>query len=149
MTSTSSPDPAAASASIAAGLNVFKPRLSHVSYHVADIDRALRFYVDVLGMKEQLRLQLGKTLHEAVLGFADARAGGVILMWDTQRKEPIEQARGYSRFILAVADVDGAVQHLVKHETTVITPVTDAGAFRYALIKDPDGYVIELLQSKR
>jgi hypothetical protein len=31
----------------------------------------------------------------------------------------------------------------------VITQPTDAGAFRYALIKDPDGYVIELLQIKR
>jgi lactoylglutathione lyase len=149
MTSTNATDPAAASAPVADGLNAFKPRLSHVSYHVADIDRALRFYVQVLGMKELLRLQVGKTLHEAVLGFADPRAGGVILMWNTERKEPIEQTHGYSRLILTVADVDGALQHLVKHETKVVTQPTDAGAFRYAMVKDPDGYVIELLQIKR
>jgi predicted enzyme related to lactoylglutathione lyase len=149
MTSTHSSDHAAASAEIAGGLNGFKPRLSHVSYHVADIDRALHFYVQVLGMKERFRVQLGKTLHEVVLGFADATAGGVILMWDTARKGPIEQAHGYSRFVLTVADVDGALQHLAKHETKVITQATDAGSFRYAMVKDPDGYVIELLQFKR
>jgi predicted enzyme related to lactoylglutathione lyase len=149
MTSTNASDSAATNTMIAGGLNAFKPRLSHVSYHVADIDRALRFYVQVLGMTEQLRLQVGKTLHEVVLGFADARAGGVILMWDTERKAPIEQAHGYSRFVLSVADVDGALQHLVKHETKVITQATDAGRFRLAMVKDPDGYVIELLQVKR
>ena len=149
MTSTNASDHPVASAGIAGGLNVFKPRLSHVSYHVADIDRALHFYVQVLGMKERVRLQLGKTLHEVVLGFADPAAGGVILMWDTERRAPIEQAHGYSRFVLMVADVDGALQHLAKHETKVITEATDAGAFRYAMVKDPDGYVIELLQVKR
>ena len=148
MTSTNATDSAAASG-IADGLNAFKPRLSHVSYHVADIDRALRFYVQVLGMRERLRVPLGKTLHEVVLGFADPRAGGVILMWDTERKAPIEQTRGYSRLILTVDDVDGALQHLVTHETKVVTQPTDTGAFRYAMVKDPDGYVIELLQIKR
>jgi predicted enzyme related to lactoylglutathione lyase len=148
MTSNDSSDQAAG-AGIAAGLNAFRPRLSHVSYHVADIDRAVHFYVQVLGMKELLRLQVGKTLHEVVLGFADAKAGGLILMWDTERKGPIEHARGYSRLVLSVADVDGALEHLAKHETKVITPATDAGGFRYAMFKDPDGYVIEILQAKR
>jgi lactoylglutathione lyase len=149
MASTNTTDSAAASGMTADGLNVFKPRLSHVCYHVADIDRALHFYVQVLGMTERVRMQLGKTLHEAVLGFADARAGGVILMWDTERKGPIEQAHGYSRLVLSVVDVDGALRHLVKHETKVVTQPTDAGAFRYAMVKDPDGYAIELLQVKR
>ncbi len=149
MTSTNDTDSAAATGTTADGLNAFKPRLSHVSYHVADIDRALRFYVQVLGMKELLRLQVGKTLHEAVLGFADARAGGLILMWNTERTGPIEHAHGYSRLVLSVVDVDGALQHLVKYETKVVTQPTDAGAIRYAMIKDPDGYVIELLQVKR
>ncbi|HLK40110.1 MAG TPA: VOC family protein [Polyangiaceae bacterium] len=149
MTSNSASDSAATGGATAGGLNPFKPRLSHVAYHVADVDRALHFYVHVLGMKEQVRLQLGKTLHEVVLGFVDARAGGVILMWDTERKGPIEQAHGYSRLVLSVADVDGAIRHLDKHGTPVVKQVTEAGAFRYALIKDPDGYVIELLQIKR
>jgi predicted enzyme related to lactoylglutathione lyase len=148
MTSTNATDSAAISG-IAEGLNAFRPRLSHVSYHVAEIDRALHFYVHVLGMRERLRMQLGKTLHEVVLGFVDPAAGGVILMWDTERKAPIEQTRGYSRLILTVDDVDGALQHLVKHETKVVTQPTDTGAFRYTMVKDPDGYVIELLQIKR
>jgi lactoylglutathione lyase len=147
MTSTHPSDTAAAAA--APGLNAFKPRLTHVSYHVADIDRALHFYIQVLGMKELMRLQIGKTLHEVVLGFADPKVGGVILMWNTERKTPIEQAHGFSRFIFNVADLDGALAHLAKHEANIVAPAKDAGAFKYAMVKDPDGYVIELLQNKR
>jgi predicted enzyme related to lactoylglutathione lyase len=130
-------------------LNGLKPHISHVAYHVANIDRALTFYSGVLGMKEQQRLQLGKTLHEVVLGFPDSKGGGVILMWDTTRPAPIEHAHGYSRFIVSVSDVDAALQQLTSRGTPVVTPVTDAGNLRYAMVKDPDGYVIELLQVKR
>ena len=35
---------------LAQNLNAFKPQVLHVAYHVADIERALGFYVGVLGM---------------------------------------------------------------------------------------------------
>lgn len=131
------------------GLNALKPRILHVAYHVADIDRALAFYVGVLGMKEQMRLDLSKTLHEVILNFPEGKGGGVILMWDTARAQPLQIGDGYSRFVLNVADVDAALAQLAKHDTPVVTPPTNAGPMRYAMVKDPDGYVIELLQLKR
>jgi catechol 2,3-dioxygenase-like lactoylglutathione lyase family enzyme len=131
------------------GLNALKPRILHVAYHVADIDRALAFYVGVLGMKEQMRIDLSKTLHEVVLNFPETKGGGVILMWDTARAQPLQIGDGYSRIVLNVADVEAALQQLVQQKTPVVTPLTDAGPMRYAMVKDPDGYVIELLQFKR
>jgi catechol 2,3-dioxygenase-like lactoylglutathione lyase family enzyme len=130
-------------------LNAFKPHISHICYHVADIDRALKFYLGVLGMKETMRLPLGKTLSEVVLAFPESKGGGVILMWDTTRTAPIEHKFGYSRFVVSVSDVDAALQHVTSHGAPVLTPATDAGNMRYALIGDPDGYVIELLHIKR
>jgi lactoylglutathione lyase len=129
--------------------NALKPRVLYVSYHVNDIERALAFYVGVLGMKEQLRLPLGKGEHEVVLGFPENKSAGVVLMWNTERKTPYDKGDGYSRLVLAISDIDAALAHLAKHGTQATLPVTDAGTFRYAMVKDPDGYVVELLQTKR
>jgi lactoylglutathione lyase len=137
------------STATAAGLNAFKPRIQYTAYHVQDIDRALAFYAGVLGMKELMRMDLSKTLHEAVLQFPDSKGGGVILMWDTSRDKPLALGDGYSRFVVMVSDLDGALKHLTANQTPVATPATDAGPMRYAMVKDPDGYVIELLQMKR
>ncbi|HET6334340.1 MAG TPA: VOC family protein [Polyangiales bacterium] len=131
------------------GLNALKPRILHVAYHVKDIDRALSFYVGVLGMQEQMRLDLSKTLHEVVLQFPDSKGGGVILMWDTAREKPLALGDGYSRFVLMVSDLDASMKLLNEHQTPVVTQPTEAGPLRYAMVKDPDGYVIELLQLKR
>jgi lactoylglutathione lyase len=128
--------------------NALKPRVLYVSYHVNDIERALAFYIGVLGMKEQLRLPLGKGEHEVVLGFPESRSAGVVLMWNTERKTPYVPGDAYSRFVLSVSDIDAAVQHLAKNGTKAALPVTDAGNFRYAMVRDPDGYTIELLQTK-
>ena len=131
------------------GLQGWKPRVLHSCYHVGDIDRALAFYTGVLGMKEQLRLDLSKTLHEAVLGFPDSKGSGVILMWDTARTQPLQLGDGYSRLVLHVTDVDAATEHCRKHGTRVGKEPANAGPMRYSIVHDPDGYAIELLQLSR
>jgi catechol 2,3-dioxygenase-like lactoylglutathione lyase family enzyme len=128
--------------------NALKPRVRYVGYHVNDIERALAFYVGVLGMKEQLRLPLGNGKHEVVLGFPEGKSAGVILMWNTERKTPYVPGDAYSRLVLSVSDVEAALHHLASRGTSASLPVTDAGRFRYAMVKDPDGYLIELLQMK-
>jgi lactoylglutathione lyase len=131
------------------GLLAFKPRISHVAYHVSDIDRALAFYVGVLGLKEQMRIPLPGGENEVVLGFPDGKGGGLILMWNTNRTTAYALGDGYSRFILNVSDVDAAVAHLAARGTRIVSQPADAGPMRYAMIADPDGYTIELLQFKR
>src|SRR5690242_11476789 len=93
-----------ASTAVPAGLNAFKPRITHVAYHVADIDRALAFYVGVLGLKELMRIPLPGGEHEVVLGFPDGKGGGLILMWNAQRSAQYALGDGYSRFIINVSD---------------------------------------------
>ena len=131
----------------AATFNALKPRVLYVAYYVNDIERALAFYTGVLGMKEQLRLSLDEGENEVLLGFQGNRSAGVLLMWNTERKTPYVRGDGYSRFVLSVSDIDAAVEHLARHGTEVAVPVTDADNFRYAAVRDPDGYMIELLQT--
>jgi lactoylglutathione lyase len=133
---------------LAQDLNAFKPQVLHVAYHVADIERALGFYVGVLGMKETMRIPLGKNKAEVILQFPESKSAGVILMWSTDREKskPMEMGEGYSRFVLRVSDVDAALAHVVKHNAPVVTPSTSAGSFKYAMVKDPDGYIVELIE---
>jgi catechol 2,3-dioxygenase-like lactoylglutathione lyase family enzyme len=136
------------STELAQDVSAFKPQVLHVAYHVADIERALGFYVGVLGMKEQMRLPLGKNKSEVILAFPDSKSAGVILMWSTDRakSEPMQLGEGYSRFVLRVSNIEACFAHLVKHEAPVVTPVTTYGNFKFALLNDPDGYVIELIE---
>jgi predicted enzyme related to lactoylglutathione lyase len=100
-------------------------------------------------LKEVLRLPLGKGEHEVVLNFPNSKgAAGLILMWDTERKKPYDRGDGYSRFVLSVSDVDAALSYLSKHSVKVAVPATSAGNLRYAIITDPDGYAVELLEAK-
>ena len=131
------------------GLNPWKPRILHVAYFVKDIDRALAFYVGVLGMKEQMRIDLSATVHEVVLGFPDGKSSGVILMWDTARASAPALGDGYSRIVLHVHDLDAALAHLRANDTQVTKEPTKVGSMRYAMVADPDGYVIELLKIER
>ena len=133
----------------APGLQAFRGRITHVAYHVSNIDRALAFYVDVLGLVEQMRIPLPNGEHEVVLGFPDSRGGGLILMWDPKREAPYKKGEGYSRLVLMVSDVDAAVDHVAERGTPVVSKPVDAGPMRYALVSDPDGYIIEILQMKR
>lgn len=139
----------ASEASEATGLSAFRPRITHVAYYVSDIDRALDFYVGVLGLVEQMRIPLSDGEHEVVLGFPEGRGGGLILMWNTKREAPYQLGDGYSRFVLNVSDVDGAVAQLEAQGTPIVSRPADAGPARYAMVTDPDGYTIELLQLRR
>lgn len=132
-----------------AGLDAFKPRILHIAYFVSDIERSLAFYTGVLGLKEQMRLPLGNGLHEVVLGYPDGKGVGLILMWNTQRTTPYERGDAYSRFVIHVNDVDGALRYLAEKNTKVVQNAVQAGSLKYAMVKDPDGYVIELLQVMR
>ena len=102
----------------AAGLNAFRPRIAFVTYNVEAIERALAFYVGVLGMQEQTRFPIGGGMNEVVLVFPDSKGSGLILIWQ-----------------------DSGVP--------LQTPPTDVGALRFAMIRDPDGYLIELVEFKR
>lgn len=131
------------------GLLPFEPRVGMVSYRVADIERSLGFYVDVLGMTERARFQgVGPDERELVLTYPGTRGAWVMLMWNVTRSQPYSRGDGYSRFTITVRDVTAALNYLVVHDVPVVVPETDANDVRYAVVRDPDGYMIELLQLK-
>lgn len=140
----------ASNAPATGGLLALEPRVGMVSYRVADIQRSLNFYVGVLGMTERARFPgLGPDERELVLGFPTTRGALVMLMWNVSRPRSYLVGEGYSRFTIMVRSADAAIKHLVTHGAPVVVPVSEANNCRYAVVTDPDGYRIELLQLLR
>ncbi|MCC7447100.1 MAG: VOC family protein [Anaerolineae bacterium] len=141
--------------------------LDHISVTVSDLDRSLAFYCGLLGMKEVERHLLeGETISKMagkpgvsmqVVRLMAPETPGILL--DLQQyispKGKVSEAKlgdvAHSHFCYGVADVWGAYRELTaKGVEFVSEPVTfDLGwaILDVVFMKDPDGFIIELVQS--
>ena len=126
-------------------------RLLHTMLRVGDLDRSIAFYTEVLGMRLLRRNDFpeGKfTL--AFVGYQDESEGAVIELTHNWGVESYELGTAYGHIALEVPDAYAACEAIkarggkvvreagpMKHGTTVI-----------AFVEDPDGYKVELIQSK-
>jgi lactoylglutathione lyase len=124
-------------------------RLLHTMLRVGDLERSIRFYCDVLGMKLLRRKDYpeGKfTL--AFVGYGDESTTAVLELTHNWDRDHYLLGDGYGHVALGVDDIHATCARLraagaritrepgpMKHGTTVI-----------AFLDDPDGYKIELIE---
>jgi lactoylglutathione lyase len=124
-------------------------RILHTMLRVGDLDRSIRFYTDVLGMKELSRKDYpeGKfTL--AFLGFAKNPEQAEIELTHNWGVERYDIGTAYGHIAVGVDDIYKVCDRIraaggkitrepgpMKHGTTVI-----------AFVEDPDGYKVELIE---
>ncbi len=120
--------------------------LDYVILIVEDMDRALRFYTDVLGLRlghrsgDYAQFDTGATRLALYTRGAMAKTLGMTL------QRPAEDAPGFE-IGFKVADVDAAFAELVKCGAIPVTsPTTRPWGQRTAYVRDPDGHLIELAQ---
>jgi lactoylglutathione lyase len=126
-------------------------RILHTMLRVGDLDRSIKFYTDVLGMKLLRRKDYpdGKfTL--AFIGYGDESANTVIELtynWDTDR---YDLGDGYGHIALEVDDVYDATEAIRQRGGKIIRDAgpMNAGTTIIAFVEDPDGYPIELIGRK-
>lgn len=124
-------------------------RVLHTMIRVGDLDRSLKFYTGVLGMKllRQRDYPDGKfTL--AFVGYGPESEHAVIELtynWDTRQ---YDLGNGYGHVALEVDDVYTACAEIKQRGGKV---TREAGPMKHgstviAFVEDPDGYKIELIQ---
>lgn len=126
-------------------------RILHTMLRVGDLDRSIRFYTEVLGMKllRQKDYPDGKfTL--AFVGYGDESENTVIELtynWDT---DSYDIGDGYGHIALEVDDVYRATEEIRSRGGKIIRDAgpMNAGTTIIAFVEDPDGYPIELIGRK-
>jgi len=130
------------------------PRMLHTMIRVRDLDASLHFYIDVLGMKQLSdRFDVPARRVSAVfVGFDSFAAGGCLELvhsWD--QTEPHTHGSGYGHISIGAPDIEGlsrSLEQIGVGFTLKPTALLEGGP-KVAFIKDPDGYSIELLQTRR
>ncbi len=124
-----------------------KARLLHTMIRVTDLERSVRFYTEVLGMREERRNVLEKA--DATLVFlVDEAAHHAIELTYNHDGRSYELGTQFGHFAFAVANLERAREELASHgvEFTRGPYTVSAGGSMIAFIKDPDGVEIELIE---
>ncbi|WP_314036334.1 VOC family protein [Dietzia sp. CH92] len=123
--------------------------LSLTALNVADLDRAVRFYVDALGFTEGDRFSAG----EFDAAIVRAGAGGLELMLPTGESAGRSREHGqmFGKLVLSVDDVEARVASAAGHGGEVVMPATEVARFGMiiGMVRDPDGYLVEMTQRLR
>jgi lactoylglutathione lyase len=127
-------------------------RFLHTMIRVGDLDASVKFYCDILGMRELRRKDFPEGRFTLVfLGYGDESENTVLELtqnWDTKS---YEQGTGFGHLAIGVDDVYAACDRIRAQGGKI---VREAGPMKHgstvlAFVEDPDGYKIELLPSHR
>ena len=129
-------------------------RFLHTMIRVGDLDRSVKFYTELLGMKELRRRDVpdGKyTLAFLGYGEGNAEGQGEIELTYNYGVEKYEQGTAFGHLAVGVPDVAGACEKVRSGGGKV---TREAGPVKFgttiiAFVEDPDGYKIELLSPQR
>jgi lactoylglutathione lyase len=122
--------------------------LVHTCYRVLDLDRSIAFY-EKLGFEELRRVPIRDEAINAFMGLPGDGAR-LELTYNVGREEPYEIGTGYGHIALTIEDLDGALERLAAEGIEPERPpyTVREGGSRLCFVRDPDGYRIELIESR-
>jgi lactoylglutathione lyase len=126
-------------------------RILHTMLRVGDLQRSIDFYTKVMGMQLLRTTERPQQKYSlAFVGYGDERSGAVLELTYNHGVDRYELGTAFGHVAIAVDDAYAACEKIraaggsitrepgpVKGGTTVI-----------AFVTDPDGYKIELIQTK-
>lgn len=120
-------------------------RYLHTMLRVRDLDLALAFFVDKLGLRVLRRRDSESGRFTLVfLGTgADGDDATIELTHNWDQTEPYATGRFFGHLAYEVDDIYGTCARLAAGGVTILRPPRDG---RMAFIKSPDGHSVELLQ---
>lgn len=126
-------------------------RILHTMLRVGDLQRSIRFYTEVLGMRllRQKDYPEGKfTL--AFLGYGEESQNTVLELTYNWGVERYDIGSGFGHIALEVSDVYRAAEEIRQRGAKILREAgpMNAGTTIIAFVEDPDGYPIELIGGK-
>ncbi len=128
-----------------------KGRILHTMIRVGDLDRSIEFYTQVLGMSLLRKNDNEKYKYTlAFLGYSDESEGAVIELTYNWGTTEYDLGTAFGHIALGFDDIYqacDAIREAGGNITREPGPVK-GGSTHIAFVKDPDGYMIELIQKK-
>ena len=123
------------------------PRVGHVHLRVSDLDRAVAFYRDALGLEEQQRFRPGA----AFLGWDGYHHHVALNTWDSLGGTPPPRGHTglfHAAFLYPDRATLGAAVRRVLEAGVALTGAADHGVSEAVYLDDPDGNGIELYRDR-
>ena len=126
-------------------------RILHTMLRVGDLDRSIKFYTEVLGMKLLRRKDYPDgefTL--AFIGYGEEADNTVIELTYNWGQDSYDLGTGFGHIALEVDDVYQATDEIRQRGGKIIRDAgpMNAGTTIIAFVEDPDGYQVELIGKK-
>lgn len=127
-------------------------RILHTMLRVGDLDKSIKFYTEVMGMsllRKNENTEYEYTL--AFLGYGDESDGAVIELTYNWGTSEYDLGTAFGHIAIGVDDIYStcdAIKKVGGNVTREPGPVK-GGTTEIAFVKDPDGYMIELIQNKQ
>jgi lactoylglutathione lyase len=115
----------------------------HTMIRVKDLDAALDFFCDKLGLKEIRRSEHERGRFTLVFLATAPDAPQVELTYNWDQTEPYTVGRNFGHLAYAVDDIYAVCQRLMDAGVAILRPPRDG---RMAFIRSPDQISVELLQ---
>lgn len=127
-------------------------RILHTMLRVGDLDRSIEFYTNVMGMNVLRRNENKEYEYTLVfVGYGDESQGSVIELTYNWGTSEYDLGNAFGHVAIGVDDIYStcdAIKTAGGNVTREPGPVK-GGSTHIAFVKDPDGYMIELIQNKQ
>ncbi|WP_413112070.1 lactoylglutathione lyase [Thaumasiovibrio sp. DFM-14] len=127
-------------------------RILHTMIRVGDLDRAIQFYTQIMGMdllRKSENSEYKYTL--AFVGYGDESKGAVIELTYNWGTDTYDMGNAFGHIAIGVDDIYAtcdAISAAGGDVTRAPGPVL-GGSTHIAFVTDPDGYKIELIQNEQ
>jgi lactoylglutathione lyase len=123
-------------------------KLLHTRYRVADLEKTVAFYTQVLGLRE---IRRHKSPRGSELVFLEVPGSAEQLeLCCFPASGPVVVGPDLTHLAFEVADLDAFARHAAAHGYPLSDgPTTTSTGTTFAFIDAPEGYEIELIQAAR
>lgn len=118
-------------------------RYLHTMVRISDVDESLRFYCDLLGLKETRRKDRPEHGYMLIFVAPDENPEAEVELTYNYEPEDYDGGRNFGHLAFNVDNVYDTCQRLQDGGVTINRPPRDG---RMAFVRSPDGISIELLQ---